>query len=241
MYGSMMLMPLWAVLTIVLAVVAVLFVAIMVLVPINVWFRALASGAHVSMLRLIGMKMRKVDFKRIVDIYIVSQKAGLFIPVVELETHLMAGGDIEKVVDALIAAHSAKLDLTLEQAKAIDLAGRDVVEAVKSSVTPKVIKTNWIEAMAKNGIQVKAMAQVTLKAKLDRQIGTADTDTILARVGEGIVTAIGQANTHSDIISNPSVISKTILADHLDKNTAYEILSIDICDFVGFFMWFAGS
>ena len=230
MNGSMMLMPVWAVLTIVLAVVVVLFVAVLVLVPINVWFRALASGAHVSMLRLIGMKMRKVDFKRIVDIYIISQKAGLFIPVVELETHLMAGGDIEKVVDALIAAHSAKLDLTLEQAKAIDLAGRDVVEAVKSSVTPKVIKTNWIEAMAKNGIQVKAMAQVTLKAKLDRQIGTADTDTILARVGEGIVTAIGQASNHSDIISNPSVISKTILADHLDKNTAYEILSIDICD-----------
>ena len=152
------------------------------------------------------------------------------IPIVELETHLMAGGDIEKVIDALIAAHSAKLDLSLEMAKAIDLAGRDVVEAVKSSVTPKVIKTNWIEALAKNGIQVKAMAQVTLKAKLDRQIGTADTETILARVGEGIVTAIGQAGTHTEIVSNPSVISKTILADHLDKNTAYEILSIDICD-----------
>lgn len=227
---SMMLMPGWAVLTIVLAVLAVIMVAVLVLVPTNVWFRALASGAHVSMMRLIGMKMRKVDFKKIVDIYIISQKAGLNIPIVELETHLMAGGDIEKVVDALIAVHSAKLDLTLEQAKAIDLAGRDVVEAVKMSVTPKVVKTNWIEALAKNGIQVKAIAQVTLKAKLDRQIGTADTETILARVGEGIVTAIGKANTHTEIISNPSIISKTILADHLDKNTAYEILSIDICD-----------
>ena len=142
----------------------------------------------------------------------------------------MAGGDIEKVVDALIAAHSAKLDLSLEMAKAIDLAGRDVVEAVKMSVTPKVIKTNWVEALAKNGIQVKAIAQVTLKAKLDRQIGTADTETILARVGEGVVTAIGKANSHTEIISNPSIISKTILADHLDKNTSYEILSIDICD-----------
>lgn len=230
MNSSMMLMPSWAVLTIVLVVLAIVIVAVLILVPTAVWFRALASGAYVSMLRLIGMKLRKVDYKKIVDIYIISQKAGLSIPIVELETHLMAGGDIEKVVDALIAAHSAKLDLNLEMAKAIDLAGRDVVEAVKSSVTPKVVKTGWIEALAKNGIQVKAVAQVTLRTKLDRQIGTADTDTILARVGEGIVTAIGKANTHTEIVSNPSIISKTILEDHLDKNTAYEILSIDICD-----------
>lgn len=213
-----------------LVVVVTLIVVMLIVVPINVWFRALASGAHVSMLRLIGMKMRKVDYKKLVDIYIVSQKAGLDIPIVELETHLMAGGNIENVVDALIAAHSAKLDLTLEQAKAIDLAGRDVVEAVKTSVTPKVIKTNMIEAIAKNGVQVKAIAQVTVRARLDRQIGTADTDTILARVGEGIVTAIGASHTHSEILSDPSIISKTILNDHLDKNTAYEILSIDICD-----------
>ncbi len=230
MLNSMLLMPVWGILTIVLAVVVVLIVAILILVPTNVWFRALASGAHVSMLRLIGMKLRKVDYKKLVDIYIVSQKAGLDIPIVELETHLMAGGDIEKVVDALIAAHSAKLNLSLEQAKAIDLAGRDVVGAVKSSVTPKIVKTGWIEAMAKNGIQVKAIAQVTLKAKLDRQIGTADTETILARVGEGIVTAIGKANHHTEIMSNPSIISKTILQENLDKNTAYEILSVDICD-----------
>lgn len=223
-------MPTWVILTIVLVVLVAICVALLILVPINVWFRALASGAHVSMLRLIGMKMRKVDYKKLVNIYIVSQKAGLNIPIVELETHLMANGDIEKVVDAMIAAHSAKLDLTLEQAKAIDLAGRDVVEAVKTSVTPKVIKTNWVEAIAKNGIQVKAVAQVTIKARLDRQIGTADTETILARVGEGIVTAVGKASTHTDILSNPSIISKTILEDHLDKNTAYEILSIDICD-----------
>ena len=230
MLNSMMLMPAWAVLTIILSVITIIMVAIFILVPINVWFRALASGAHVSMLRLIGMKMRKVDYKKLVNIFIISQKAGLDIPIAELETHLMAGGDIEKVVDALIAAYSAKLDLSLEQAKAIDLAGRDVVEAVKASVTPKVVKTNWIEALAKNGIQVKAIAQVTLKARLDRQIGMADTETILARIGEGIVTAIGQANTHTEIISNPSIISKTILEEHLDKNTAYEILSIDICD-----------
>ena len=228
--NSMLLVPGWVPLVIVLVVVAAIIVATMILVPINVWFRALASGAHVSMIRLVGMKLRKVDYKKIVNIYIISQKAGLNIPIVELETHLMAGGDIEKVVDALISAHSAKLDLTLELAKAIDLAGKDVVEAVKTSVVPKVIKTNWVEAMAKNGITVKAMAQVTVKARLDSQLGTADTETILARVGEGIVTAIGKASTHTDIVSNPSVISKTILEDHLDKNTAYEILSIDICD-----------
>ena len=230
MVNSMILMPTWAVLTIVLAVVVSLIVALFILVPVNVWFRALASGAHVSMFRLIGMKLRKVDYKKIVNIYIISQKAGLNIAISNLETHLMAGGDIEKVVDALIAAHSAKLDLNLELAKAIDLAGRDVVEAVKTSVTPKVVKTGWVEAMCKNGIQVKAIAQVTVRARLDRQIGTADTETILARVGEGIVTAIGKSETHVNIISNPSVISKTILDEHLDKNTAYEILSIEISD-----------
>ena len=232
MINSMLLgkMPTWAVLTIVLTVVVAIIVALFILVPINVWFRALVSGAHVSMLRLIGMKMRKVNYRQLINIFIIAQKAGLRVSIVDLETHLMAGGDIEKVVDALIAAHSAKLDLTLEQAKAIDLAGRDVVEAVKTSVTPRVVKTNWIEAVCKNGIQVKAVAQVTVKARLDRQIGTADTETILARVGQGIVTAIGKAANHNEILGNPGVISRTIIAEHLDKNTAYEILSIDICD-----------
>lgn len=229
-YSMMLAMPTWAILVIVLAVVLAILVGFLVMVPINVWFRALASGAHVSMFRLIGMKMRKVDYKKLVQYYIIAQKAGLKIPIVELETHLMAGGDIEKVVDALIAAHSAKMDLTLEQAKAIDLAGRDVVEAVRTSVTPKVIKTNWIDAMCKNGITVRAIAQVTVRARLDKQIGTADTETILARVGEGIVTAIGQSASHNEILADPSVISRTILKDNLDKQTAYEILSIDIAD-----------
>ena len=223
-------LPVWAILLIVLACVIVVVVAIVILVPVNIWFRALASGAHVSMARLIGMKIRKVDYKFLVNTYIIAQKAGLHIPIGDLETHLMAGGNIEKVVDALIAAHSAKVELDLEQAKAIDLAGRDVLEAVRTSVTPKVIRTNWVEAIAKNGIQVKAIAQITVRARLDRQIGTADTETILARVGEGIVTAIGKANTHTELIADPSIISKTILADRLDRQTAYEILSIDICD-----------
>ncbi len=231
MNNSMLLaMPAWAIWLIVLIVLAAIIVGIFVLVPIRIWFRALASGSHVSMTRLIGMKIRKVDYKKIVDIYIVSQKAGLNINIAELETHLMAGGNIEKVVDALIAANSAKIDLTLDQAKAIDLAGRDVVEAVKTSITPKVIRTPWIEAMARNGIQVKALAQVTVRARLDRQIGTADVETILARVGEGIVSTIGKAETHRDILADPSIISKAILADNLDRQTSYEILSIDICD-----------
>jgi len=223
-------MPVWGIWIIVGACVLAFLIGFLVMVPTNVWFRALASGAHVSMFRLIGMKMRKVDYKKLVNIYIISQKAGLKVPIAELETHLMAGGDIEKVVDALIAAHSAKMDLTVAQAKAIDLAGRDVVEAVKTSVTPKVIRTPWIEAMSKNGIQVKVIAQVTVRARLDRQIGTADTETIIARVGEGIVTAVGQSDSHSAILADPSIISKTILADRLDRQTAYEILSIDIAD-----------
>ncbi len=228
--SNLLSVPSWVPLVIALVILLVLLIAMFILVPLNIWFRALASGAHVSMARLVGMKLRKVDYKKIVNIYIVSQKAGLKIPISELETHLMAGGDIEKVVDALIASHSAKMELTLEEAKAIDLAGRDVVEAVKTSVTPKVIKTNWVEAIARNGVQVKAIAQVTIRAKLDRQIGTADTETILARVGEGIVTAIGKANTHTEIMADPAIISKTILKDNLDRHTAYEILSVDICD-----------
>ncbi len=222
--------PTWAIWLIVLACVLVLLVGILIIVPINIWFRALASGAHVSMFRLIGMKLRKINYKKIVDIYIISQKAGLKVPISELETHLMAGGNVDKVVDALIAAHSAKMQLTIEQAKAIDLAGRDVVEAVKTSVTPKIIRTNWVEAVCKNGIQVKVIAQVTVRARLDRQIGTADVETILARVGEGIVTAVGKADSHKDIMENPSIISRTILEDNLDRQTAYEILSIDIAD-----------
>ena len=230
MKNNLLVMPNWAVITIVAVALAAAIIAFIIIVPIRLWFRALASGAHVSMSRLIGMRMRKVDCKKLVDMYIVAKKAGLKIDISDLETHLMAGGDIKRVVDALIAAHSAKLDLTIQQAKAIDLAGRDVVAAVRNSITPKVIKSDWIEAMCKNGIQVKAKAQVTVRARLDRQIGTADTETILARVGEGVVSAIGQASTHNEIMANPSVISRLIIGENLDKNTAYEILSIDICD-----------
>lgn len=219
---------------ILLAVVAVLLVALVVvlfiMVPMQTWFRALMSGAHISMFRLVGMKLRKVDYKKIVNQYILARKAGLKISDNEIETHIMAGGDVEKVVDALIAAHSAKLDLTIEEAMAIDLAGRDVVLAVQTSVKPRVIKTDRISAVAKDGIEVKVIAQVTIKAKLDCIIGGADEETILARVGEGVVATVGKAPNHSAVMANPSFISKSMNPKDIDKGTAFEIMSIDICD-----------
>ncbi len=210
-------------------VLAFLIVSI-ILVPMGTWFRALVSGAHISMPRLIGMKLRKVDFRKIVDQYILSRKAGLKISDNQLETHLMAGGNIVNVVDALIAAHSAKMDLTIDQAMAIDLAGRDVVQAVQTSVKPRVVKTERMSAVAKNGIELKVIAQVTIKAKLDHIIGGADEATILARLGENVVSAVGKAENHSTILANPSLISKNIAPRDLDKNTAFEVLSVDICD-----------
>ena len=219
---------------ILIAVAAVLLIALVVvmiiLVPMHTWFRALVSGAHISMIRLVGMKLRKVDYRKIVDLYILARKAGLKIYDSEIETHMRAGGSVEKVIDALIAAHSAKLNLTIEEAMAIDLAGRDVVLAVQTSVKPRVIKTDRISAIAKDGIEVKVVAQVTIKAKLDRIIGGADEETILARVGESVVASVGQGPTHSAIMANPSILSKSINPREIDKGTAFEIMSIDISD-----------
>lgn len=211
----------------------VLFVGIAVflgMVPMKVYIRTLVSGCHISMPKLIGMRLRKLDCKLIIDNYVLAQKAGLNLKVSDLETHYMAGGHIDKLVDALIAAHSAKMDLTLEQAIAIDLADRDVVEAVQTCIKPKVIRTPIIQAVARNGIELKVVAQITIKARLDKLIGSAEEETILARVGEGIVATVGMAEKHSDILANPSIISQRVLSKHLDNNTAYEILSIDICD-----------
>ena len=219
---------------ILIAVVAVLLITLLViciiLVPMHTWFRALMSGAHISMFRLVGMKLRKVDYKKIVNQYILARKAGIKIYDSEIETHMMAGGNVEQVIDALIAAHSAKLDLSIEQAMAIDLAGRDVVLAVQTSVKPRVIKTDRISAIAKDGIEVKVIAQVTIKAKLDRIIGGADEATILARVGESVVASVGQGPTHGAIMANPSLISKSMNPRDIDKGTAFEIMSIDISD-----------
>ena len=211
--------------------IVLVFVAVFLgMVPLKVWLRTLISGCHISMGKLVGMRLRKLDCKLIIDNYILAQKAGLSITVSDLETHFMAGGHIDKLVDALIAAHSAKLDLTLEQAIAIDLADKDVVQAVQTSIRPKVVKTPVMQAVARNGIELKVVAQVTLKARMDKQIGSADEETIIARVGEGVVASVGVAEKHTDILANPSIISQAVLSRHLDKNTAFEILSIDICD-----------
>ena len=221
---------LWILIAIAAVLVIAVVVVMIILVPMHTWFRALVSGAHISMIRLVGMKLRKVDYRKIVNQYILARKAGLKIYDSEIETHMMAGGNVEKVIDALIAAHSAKLNLTIEEAMAIDLAGRDVVLAVQTSVKPRVIKTDRISAIAKDGIEVKVVAQVTIKAKLDRIIGGADEETILARVGESVVASVGQGPTHSAIMANPSILSKSINPREIDKGTAFEIMSIDVSD-----------
>lgn len=211
--------------------VVIVFVAIYIaMVPMKVWIRTLVSGCHIPMYKLIGMRLRKLDCKLIIDNYILAQKAGLDITISDLETHFMAGGHIDKLVDALISAHSAKLNLTLEQAIAIDLADRDVVKAVQTSIKPRVIKTPVMQAVAQNGIELKVVAQVTVKARMDKIIGSADEETILARIGEGVVSSVGMAKTHSEILANPAIISRQVLSKNLDNNTAYEIISIDICD-----------
>lgn len=210
----------------------VLFVLIMIfaLVPINLWFRCLVSGTHVGMFKLVGMKLRKVNANMVVDAYINAKKAGLDININDLETHAMAGGNVNSVVAALISAHSAKINLPIDTAKAIDLAGRDVLKAVKESVTPKVIKTPVISAVAIDGIELRVLAKVTVKTNLNRLIGGAGEETIISRVGEGIVTTIGSAETHQKVLENPDSISQTVLEKGLDDGTAFQILSIDIAD-----------
>ncbi len=211
-------------------VVLVLLAVILGVLPIRIWFRALVSGVKVSMARLIGMKWRGVKVATIVDAYISAMKAGLDVTIDELETHVLAKGDAIKVVNALISAHSANIQLAPETARAIDLAGRDVLNAVKVSVNPKVIETPGISAIAKDGIELRVKARVTVRANITRLIGGAGEDTIIARIGEGIVTTVGSADSHKDVLENPDQISKTVLNKGLDNGTAFEILSIDIAD-----------
>ena len=215
---------------IILALLLIGLIIFLIVVPMKVWFRALISGAHISMSKLVGMKLRKINISLIVETYISARKAGLDLDVEELETHYMAGGDVVKVINALISAHSAKITLSIDTAKAIDLAGRDVLNAVKVSVNPKVIETPVIAAIAKDGIELKVKARVTVRANIGRVVGGAGEETIVARVGEGIVTTVGSAEDHSEVLQNPDLISKTVLAKGLDTGTAYEILSIDIAD-----------
>ena len=220
------------------AVLVATIVVILCVVPLRLWFRALVSGSHVSMSRLIGMKVRKVKMNDIVLSYISARKAGLKIDIDELETHYMAGGNVDRVVKAMISAHSANIDINIQTAKAIDLAGRDVYEAVRTSVVPKVIETSLISAVAKDGVELKVKAKVTVTSNIHRQISGAGEDTIIARVGEGIVTSVGSAASHKLVLENPDLISSTVLAKGLDSGTAYEILSIDIADIdVGVNIW----
>ena len=203
---------------------------LMWIVPIRLWVTALASGVRVSLLSLVGMRLRKVHPPSIVYPLISSEKAGLPLETNELESHYLAGGDVERVVNALISADKANIALPFRQAAAIDLAGRDVLDAVQVSVNPRVIETPKVAAMAKDGIQLIAIARVTVRANINRLVGGAGEETILARVGEGIVSTIGSAASHKAVLENPDNISKTVLAKGLDSGTAFEILSIDIAD-----------
>jgi len=209
----------------------VVFVALFFyFIPIGLWISAVAAGVKVGFFNLIGMRLRRVAPALIVRPMIKSHKAGLQITSDQLEAHYLAGGNVDRVVDALIAAQRAEIDLSFEKAAAIDLAGRDVKEAVQMSVNPKVIQTPIVTAVAMDGIQVMATARVTVRANIERLVGGAGEETVLARVGEGIVTTVGSADTHKKVLENPDSISKTVLEKGLDSGTAFEILSIDIAD-----------
>ncbi len=214
-----------------LAILLIIFILIFLrFVPIGLWIEAYFSGVRVSIATLIGMRLRKVKPHHIIRPMIKATKAGLVLDIDELEAHYLAGGNINAVIDALIAAERANIDLNFGQAAAIDLAGRDVFEAVQVSVTPKVIETPNISAVAQNGIEIIALAKVTVRANIQRLVGGAGEDTIIARVGEGIVTTVGSSKDHNRVLEDPDAISKTVLEKGLDAGTAYEILSIDIAD-----------
>jgi uncharacterized protein YqfA (UPF0365 family) len=209
----------------------IIFVAVIFsFVPLGLWISALAAQVPVGIFALIGMRLRRVAPVKIVVPLIKATKAGLDLNVNKLEGHFLAGGNVDRVVNALIAAQRAEIPLPFERAAAIDLAGRDVLQAVQMSVNPKVIETPVVAAVAKDGIEVKARAKVTVRANLDRLVGGAGEETIIARVGEGIVTTIGSSENHKMVLENPDKISNTVLNKGLDSGTAYEILSIDVAD-----------
>ncbi|ALB47232.1 MULTISPECIES: flotillin-like protein FloA [Clostridium] len=216
----------------IIVVIAVVFLITVFVrfIPIGLWISSLAANVQVSIFNLIGMRLRRVVPSKIVIPLIKSTKAGMGLNVNQLEAHYLAGGNVDNVVNALIAAHRADIDLQFEKAAAIDLAGRDVLEAVKMSVNPRVIETPNVSAVAKDGIELLVKARVTVRANLERLVGGAGEATILARVGEGIVTTVGSSTSHKIVLENPDAISKTVLNKGLDAGTAFEILSIDIAD-----------
>ncbi len=212
-------------------VLAVILLSILfTFVPIMLWISALAAGVKVSIFTLIGMRLRRVIPSRVINPLIKAHKAGLDVTTNQLESHYLAGGNVDRVVNALIAAHRANIELKFERSAAIDLAGRDVLEAVQMSVNPNVIETPFIAGVAMDGIEVKAKARITVRANIDRLVGGAGEETVVARVGEGIVSTIGSSESHKKVLENPDMISRTVLAKGLDSGTAFEILSIDIAD-----------
>lgn len=213
-----------------IVVIFILLSFILSFVPVGLWISAIAAGVKVGIFTLVGMRLRRVKPKRVIEPMIKGDKAGIELSINQLEAHFLAGGNVDRVVDALIAAHRADINLTFERCAAIDLAGRDVLEAVQMSVNPKVIETPFIAGVAMDGIEVKAKARITVRANIERLVGGAGEDTIVARVGEGIVSTIGSSKKHSDVLENPDRISQTVLAKGLDSGTAFEILSIDIAD-----------
>lgn len=227
-YVSNSLSALWIVLVIVLALIVVL--VFLRFVPVGLWITSLAAGVHVSIGSLAGMRLRRIQPKLLVNPLIKARKAGLDVTLSKLETHYLAGGNVDRVINALIAAQRSNIEMPFEKASAIDLAGRDVLQAVQMSVTPKVIETPVVAAIAKDGIELRAKARVTVRTNIERLVGGAGEETIIARVGEGIVTTVGSSETHKQVLENPDLISQTVLNKGLDAGTAYEILSIDIAD-----------
>ncbi|QAT62151.1 UPF0365 family protein [Acidilutibacter cellobiosedens] len=219
------------VVTLSIAIIIILFVILFfTFIPVGLWITAYFSGVKISMGTLIGMKLRRVVPSRIVNPLIKATKAGLNLGADQLEAHYLAGGNVNTLIDALIAAERANIALGFERGAAIDLAGRNVLEAVQVSVNPKVIETPQISAVAKDGIEVMVKARVTVRANIERLVGGSGEETIIARVGEGIVTTVGSSVSHKDVLENPDSISQTVLEKGLDSGTAFEILSIDIAD-----------
>ena len=210
--------------------IIVFFSLFFTFIPVGLWISAFAANVRIGIFTLIGMRLRRVVPSRIVNPLIKATKAGINVSINKLEAHYLAGGNVDRVVNALIAAQRANIPLEFERAAAIDLAGRDVLEAVQMSVNPKVIETPVISAIAKDGIELMAKARVTVRANIDRLVGGAGEQTIIARVGEGVVTTVGSAAEHKEVLEDPDAISKTVLSKGLDAGTAFEILSIDIAD-----------
>ncbi|HZW68530.1 MAG TPA: flotillin-like protein FloA [Pseudogracilibacillus sp.] len=215
---------------IIIAIILIALIALFTFVPVALWISALAAGVRVGLFTLVGMRLRRVIPSRVINPLIKAYKAGLDVNTNQLESHYLAGGNVDRVVNVLIGAHRANINLSFERGAAIDLAGRNVLEAVQMSVNPKVIETPFIAGIAMDGIEVKALARITVRANIDRLVGGAGEETVIARVGEGVVSTIGSSKTHKQVLENPDSISHTVLAKGLDSGTAFEILSIDIAD-----------